>query len=236
MTSDAGLAETFIPLHDFPVASANDFEFLFSIQEKEVFSQIDRALNLAPDLQSPQLAAAVPGTSAQGSRSEAEDAAWTRDTENAVLKEKLQELAAEVEALKATECKRYEQSIDAEISTLRQSFSNVCDGLQTAVTIEICQEIARILEPFLEQTLLRVTLSVLESEISKVFGGNSEDFFVLSGSKAAVDKFAPLLEGNKFRFKLNISDSSEVTVEYKNQLLTTRFDYWGRLLSQGLPQ
>ena len=229
MSDGAGPAETFIPLLVDVVTRFDDFELLTSLPDVDTFSQIERSRDWVTDK---PLSHSVADVSAAPLPVSHCDPARTQDAENAALKERLSELAAEVESLKANERTRHEQSVDAEMSTLRQSFSSVCDGLQPEVTGAVCQEIARILEPFLEQTLLGVTLNTLESEMSKLLDSNSEDFFVLSGPKDAMDKFAPLLEGNKFRFKLNFSGASEVTVEYRNQLLSTRFDHWERLLRQ----
>lgn len=225
------LTANFVPLTVPTTGDAGDFEPLFKAQDAEIFALVESVRDASPGDDQYRLAGAT--------RSTAPEAAGrfgdiiTRDAEIAALKETLLKYENQIAALQFTCDTRHEQFVAHELATLRDLIAEICDGLSTAVTEAICSEMVRIVAPFVEQSVLDLSVTELRATMFEMLDGSSDGFFLISGSKEIVEKLSPLFEDNKFRFKLGFVDSDEVTIEYDNHLLSTRFDHWAKLLSAG---
>ena len=219
----------FLPLAEELANDLGEFELLFKAQDTEIFALIepsrDSPANDDHGLIGDELADAG---SEKTCGAQAEIGA--RTAEVTALRDKLLEYEDEIAALRLIDDTRHAMIVEHELSIFRHAMAKIRNGMKTAVTEAICSEVARVLEPFLAQSVLDLSIAELEATITKMVDGRSDKLFLISGSKEALTKFSSLFEANNFQFKLILVDSNEVTVEYDNHLLSTRFDHWAKLL------
>lgn len=224
----------FVPLALPSTGDAGDFELLFKAQDAEIFALIEPLREASADDDQTRIGCAThSGTPEPAGRV---DDVIARDAEIVALKAELLRYESEIAELQINSDARHEQFVEHELSAMRDSMEAICNGLSTAVSEAICSEMVRIVAPFVEQSVLDLSVTELRATMFEMLDGSSDGFFLISGSKEIVEKLSPLFEDNKFRFKLSFVDSDEVTIEYDNHLLSTRFDHWATLLSAGVAQ
>ena len=229
MTGSAANAR-FLPLAGTWAGEANEFELLLKVQDAEIFALIDPPSDVPVDdedrRRTGDLAKPVALEKACSIAGEIE----IRDAQITLLKGKLSECQIELEALRLQTDARHQETVEAAFSTLSETMASICEGMQTAVTDAICSEIARIVAPFAERSLVKLSVAELETAMTQMLDGSADGLFLISGPRDALEKLSPLFEANKFQFKFTFVDSSEVIVEYDNHLLSTRLDHWAKLL------
>ncbi len=219
----------FLPLAEDIPDDLGEFELLFKAQDTEIFALIEPSRD-SPTNDDHGLTGDELADAGQEKTCGAPAEIGARTAEVTALKDKLSEYENEIAALRLTDDARHAMIVEHELSIVRHAMAEIRDGMTTAVTDAICSEVARVLEPFLAQSVVNLSIAELEATITKMVDGRSDKLFLISGSKEALTKFSPLFEANNFQFKFILVDSNEVTVEYDNHLLSTRFDHWARFL------